>query len=162
MKPNLNRVNPAKRLAYAFIGLLAGDAILFLFFLVNAILVRSALLKAHSGEPAQIIPQFLQGFVLYALLSFVGWLFVGFPVSLLFPSRAIMRLSWPLALLVGAALGPLALLAIFLLLGHGHLSFPASFTGTGPLWAFSILVSTSSFLIYVALLRKDVGRQALS
>jgi len=58
-----------------------------------------------------------------------------------------------LALLVGAVLGPLALLIIFVLLAHGHLEFPGTFKGTGSLWAFSILVSTVSFGLYVALLK---------
>ena len=53
-----------------------------------------------------------------------------------------------LALLVGAVLGPLALLIIFVLLAHGHLEFPGTFKGTGSLWAFSILVSTVSFGLY--------------
>ena len=162
MKTNVTRVNPAKRLAYAFVGLLVGDAILLLFCLLNALLVRAALLRAHAGEPAKVVPQMLQAFLLYAAFSFVGWLLVGLPVSLLFPAHFIARLSWPLRLLVGTALGPLALLAILGLLGHGHISFPASFTGTGALWAYSILVSTSSFLVYAALLQKDVGRRALS
>lgn len=158
MQTNVTRVNPAKRLGYAFAGLVAGDAILFLFLLLNALLVRAALLRAHAGEPARIVSQYLQIFVLYALFSFVGWLLVGVPVSLLFAARSITRLSWLFALLVGAALGPLALLAIILLINHGRISFPSSFTGTGLAWAYSILVSTSSFLVYVALLRRDVGR----
>ncbi len=161
MKTDVTRVSPAKRLAYAFVGLLVGDVILLLFLLLNALLVRAALLRAHAGEPAQVVPEFLQIFVLYAAFSSVGWLFVGLQVSLLFPARSITSLSWPLRLLVGAVLGPLALLAILALLGHGHISFPASFTGTGGLWAYSILVSTSSFLVYAALLQKDVGRRTL-
>jgi hypothetical protein len=161
MQTNPTRVNPAKRIGYAFAGLIAGDAILLLLFLLNTLLVRAALLRAHAGEPAHIVSQYLQIFVLYAVFSFVGWLFVGVPASLLFPARSITRLSWVLALLVGAALGPLALLAIILLINHGRISFPSSFTGAGLAWTYSILVSTTSFLVYVALLRRDVGRQAL-
>jgi hypothetical protein len=44
------------------------------------------------------------------------------------------------------------LLVIFVLLGHGHISFPASFTGTSLLWACTILVSAVSFAVYVTLL----------
>jgi hypothetical protein len=80
---------------------------------------------------------------------------VGLPTALFFPARSITRLPWPLRLLAGAALGPLALLVIFVLLGNGHLEFPGTFRGTGWLWACSILVSTVSFVLYVFLLRKE-------
>jgi drug/metabolite transporter (DMT)-like permease len=72
-----------------------------------------------------------------------------------FPARSITRLSWPLRMLVGAALGPLALLVIFVLLRHGHLEISGTFRGSGWLWAYSILVSTVSFVLYVFLLRKE-------
>ena len=42
-------VNPIKRLAYAFVGLLAGDAILLLFLFQNAIRARADLLALHMG-----------------------------------------------------------------------------------------------------------------
>ena len=108
----------------------------------------------HMGEPARQIPIALQLFVLYAGFSFVGWLLVGFPIALLLPARSITSLWWPLRVLVGAALGPLALLVIFVLLGHGHIS-STSFTNTSVLWAYSILVSTVSFVLYIALLHKQ-------
>jgi hypothetical protein len=56
--------------------------------------------------------------------------------------------------LIGAILGPLALLLIFVVLAawQGSLgSFSLAHTET--LWPFSILVSTVSFLVYAALLR---------
>src|ERR1700752_3839949 len=93
-------VNPIKRLAYAFVGLLAGDAILFLYLLQNAIRYRADLLASHMGEPGRQIPQAIQIFVLYARLSFVGWLFVGLPIALLLPARFGRRLPWPLSLLL--------------------------------------------------------------
>ena len=147
-------VNPLRRLTYAFVGLLAGDVVLLLFFLQNALRSRAELLASHMGEPTRQIPLALQMFAIYASFSFVGWLFVGLPMALFFPVRSIMRLSWTLRLLIGASLGPFALLVIFVLLGRGHLSFPASFTGTSLLWAYAILVSVVSFAVYVALLRR--------
>jgi hypothetical protein len=157
-------VNPIKRLAYAFLGLLAGDAILLLYLLLNAIRNRAYLLAIHMGEPALQIPQALQIFVLYARLSFVGWLFVGLPIALLLPAHFIRRSPWPLTLLLGAALGPLALVLILMLvpdasrsaLAHGHM-IPGMFTGTASLWPLSILVSTIAFAAYVALLHKEKG-----
>jgi hypothetical protein len=56
--------------------------------------------------------------------------------------------------LVGAALGPLALFAILALLGRGHFN-SHTFTGTNAQWAYSILVSTISFVVYVILLDKE-------
>ena|ERR1700730_5784375 len=93
-------------------------------------------------------------FTIYAGFSFVGWLFVGLPAALFFPVRRIMHLSWPFRLLIGASLGPFALLVIVILLGHGHINFPASFTGTSMLWAYAIVVSAVSFAVYVALLHR--------
>ena len=110
------------------------------------------------GEPSRQIPLALEMFVLYAPFSFVGWLLVGLPTALFFPARSIIRLPWLLRLLVGAALGPLALLVIFVLLGHGHVEFPGTFRGTGWLWAYSSLVSAVSFALYVALLRNECLR----
>jgi hypothetical protein len=119
------------------------------------------------GEPARQIPQAIQIFALYARLSFVGWLFVGLPIALLLPAHFIKRMPWPLRLLLGAALGPLALLLIFLLvsdtsraaLADGHV-IPGMFAGTVSLWPLSTLVSTNAFVVYVALLRKaDVVAQ---
>jgi hypothetical protein len=153
---NTNHVlNLTRRVAYAFVGLLGGNAVLLLFLLQNALRLRASLLAMHMGEPARQIPLALEMFVFYSPFSFVGWLLVGLPTALFFPARSIRRLPWPLRLLAGAALGPLALLVIFVLLGHGHLEFPGTFRGTGWLWAYSILVSTVSFVLYVFLLRKE-------
>jgi hypothetical protein len=155
-------VAATKRVAYAFVGLLAGDAILLLYLLQNAIRIRTELIALHMGEPGRQIPQTLELFALYARFSFVGWLFVGLPIALLLPAHSIRRLPWPLRPLVGAALGPLALFLIFVLvsdisraaLAHGHM-LPGLFRGTASLWPFSILVSTVAFVVYIALLRKE-------
>jgi hypothetical protein len=141
-------------MAYTFVGLLAGDAILLLYLLQNAIRVRSDFLAVHMGEPGRQIPQAIQIFVLYARISFVGWLIVGLPIALLLPAHFIRHLPWPIRLLVGAALGPLALFLIFAALAHGHM-IPGMFTGTASLWPLSILVSTVAFVVYIALLRKE-------
>ena len=144
-----------QRLAFAFGGLLVGDGLLLLCLLAKA-LRRATLSAAHFGEPTGIISVTFQTFDIYAIFSFVGWLVVGLPIALFFPARFITRLSWPLRVLVGAALGPVALFVIFLLLGHGHISFPGTFRGTGALWPFAVVVSTVSFVAYVALLQKQL------
>ena len=150
MDAKLSRINPAKRLAYALVGLLAGNVMLLFFLLRHAL--HATLL---AGEPALLIPDAVQMFILYAIFSFVGWLLVGVPTALLFPAGFITRLSWPFALIVGAMLGPPALLVIFALLGRGHIYF-RNFAEAGTLFAYSILVSTVSFMVYLALLRKEM------
>lgn len=93
------RISPGKRLLYAFVSLLAGDLILLFFLLQHAL--HATLL---AGEPARTIADTVQTFTLYAIFSFVGWMFVGLPGTLLFPAASITRLSWPQALILGAIL----------------------------------------------------------
>ncbi len=146
-------LNPARRLAYSLIGLLGGDTALLLFLLQNAFRLRRDLQALHMGEPARQIPLAFEMFLFYALFSFLGWLLVGVPIAVFFPARSITRLPWPFRLLAGVALGPLALFLIFVLLAHGHPEVPGTFRSTSWLWAHSILVSTVSFVLYVALLK---------
>ena len=154
MNTNL-AVNPIKRLAYAFVGLLAGNVILLLFLLQNAIRIRADLLAWHMGEPARQIPIALEMFVFYARFSFVSaGLFVGLPIALFLPARLITHLPWPLIVFVGVALGPLTLFVILVVLSHGHIG-SGSFRGMGIEWAYSILVSAVSFGVYAALLRRE-------
>src|ERR1700732_5126849 len=95
-----------QRLAYAVGGLLVGDGLLLLYML----------LAAHLGEPEREIAVALQRFTLYAIFSLVGWLLVGVPVALFLPVRSITKWPWPIAIAVGAFLGPLALVLILILL----------------------------------------------
>ena len=144
------RISPAKRLLYAFVGLLAGDLILLFFLLQHAL--HATIL---AGEPARTVPDAVETFILYAIFSFVGWMLVGLPATLLFPARSIARLSWPRALVVGATVGPIALLVIFALLSQSHIYF-RNFAEICTLFAYTILVSTVSFMVYLALLRKEM------
>ena len=144
-------ISPAKRLVYAFVGLLAGDLILLFFLLQHAI--HTTILE---GAPPRTLPDAVETFILYAIFSLLGWTLVGLPATLLFPARSITRLSWPRALIVGATVGPIALLAIFALLGRTHIHF-RNFTEISTLFAYTILVSTVSFMVYLALLRKEIN-----
>lgn len=144
------RISPAKRLLYALIGLAAGD--LMLLFILVQHSIHATLL---AGEPTPTIADAVQTFALYGIFSFVGWLFVGLPVALLFPATSFTRLSWPLAVVVGAALGPPALLVIFALLGRNHIYF-RNLGEIGTLFAYTILVSTVSCMVYLVLLRKEI------
>jgi hypothetical protein len=142
-----------RRLANALVGLLAGDAALLLYLLLNAFWARATLLAAHAGEPYAQAPVAIQLFTLYAPFSLVGWLFIGVPIALLLPVRFVIRWPWPFVITLGGFLGPPAMLIILRMLGGGRIVF----AGTGTLFIFSILVSTVSFAVYVALLRKQLG-----
>jgi LytS/YehU family sensor histidine kinase len=146
-----------QRLTYAFVGLLVGDAALILYMLLNAVWVRAALIAAHSGEPDAQVPVAIQLAMLYAIFSLAGFLVVGVPVALFLPTRFVVRWPWLVTIVAGALLGPPAMLAILAVLGGGRVQF-SSFRESGPLFAFSILVSTVSFGVYAALLRKQLPR----
>jgi hypothetical protein len=149
----LFRVNRPRRLAYTLAGLVAGD-VLLLFFLVQRALHATVL----AGEPMSMISDTLQMFIIYAIFSFVGWVLAGLPIALIFSADHIARLSWLSAVIAGAILGPTALLVIFVLLGCGHIYFH-DFSETSTLYAYSILVSTVSFVVYLALIRRDRKNQ---
>ena len=93
-------------------------------------------------------------FSIYAVFSVVGWVLVGVPTALAIPPRLLLRVAWPFRVVIGAAMGPLALLLIFVVLAamQGRLG-QFNLAHTEFLWPFSILVSTVSFLAYTGLLR---------
>ena len=130
-------VSLSRRFLFAFYGLLAGDTALFV------------LLLPGFARAAEVL-------VLYGLFSFVGWAIIGLPVALGVPPRYLCRLSGPARLLIGAALGPIALLAIFLTLAEisgGLKTFRLA--NSGIFFAMSMLVSMTSFIVYTALLRRQ-------
>lgn len=149
-------VHPMKRVFYALVGLLAGDAILFFYLIGGALLTKSLAIAERVGAPAGVVLM-LEIFIIYAGISFIGWLLVGLPIALLFRPDSFVRLPWFLRVLVGALLGPVALFGIFgVLATHGHVNF-RPFPGDNGLWAYSIsmVISTVAFLVYVGLLGKE-------
>ena len=144
-----------QRLLFAAIGLAAGNAVMLLLLLYNFWRVRAAYLRAHMGDPNNQLSQAWGIFSLYAIFSVFGWILVGVPFALVFPQRLLSRVTWPFRLLIGAAFGPLALLLIFVVIGaiQGRLS-QFSLAHTESLWPFSVVISTISFLVYTALLRR--------
>ena len=87
----------SRRMLLAFLSLLAGDAALSI-----------TLLPGLVQAPGLLI--------FYGIFSFAGWAMIGLPVALGVSPRFLCRLSGPLRLLTGLALGPLALLLIFVIL----------------------------------------------
>jgi hypothetical protein len=121
--------------------------------------VRAALVNAHMGEPHLALPQAWWMFRMYGMFSVGGWILVGVPTALAFPARLLSHLAWPVRMLIGVTLGPLALLLIFVVLFafQGRL-IAFSLAHTESLWPFSILVSTISFLVYAALMRRRLPK----
>ncbi len=150
-------VKRRKRLAFSFVGLLAGNAFILLYFLKNAIWASfyQMRMRGHIGAPGQLILGIFQVCILYGIYSLAGWIVVGIPFSLLVPSQPIARLPWPFWLLAGALLGPLAVLLILLGLGQGHLD-GSSFAHTGTFWIISVVIAGIAFVVYGAMLRWEI------
>jgi hypothetical protein len=155
MPKELVEVKRWKQLAFSFVGLLAGNAFILLYFLRNAIWTSFYLMRRHIGAPGQEISGFFQMFILYEICSLVGWILVGIPFSLLVPGRSIARLPWPFWILAGALLGPLAVFVMFLTLSHGHLD-KSSFAHTGFYWIISVVIAGIAFAVYGAMLRWEI------
>lgn len=163
--PNqLNQIPIGTRMWFATIGIIAGNVVLLLYLMGAAAYMRACLLRVHMGEPQLQFEQYWDGFLLCAVFSIVGWVVVGIPVAIVFPARLLAHRSWPvLGLLIGITLGPVALLLVFIeyLALEGGLR-AASFDQTEVYWVFSIIVSTVSFLVYAALLRRRALAQAVT
>lgn len=147
------------RIKYAFWGLLAGDAVLFVFLACNAIRAAVLLGAAGMGQPAGQIAAAVDVFAFYAICSLAGWLVVGVPAVLLVSPRTLVRLSSVARVTIGAALGPLALFLIMFALARGHIAWRNTFTSTAILWVYAAAVSITAFLIYMHLLERTLGGQ---
>lgn len=137
------------RVGYSFFGLLAGDAVLLILALMNALRIS---LLLHGQLKAQCLTA-LGFFIPAAIVSVVGWLVVGIPAVLILSPRRILQASLWLLLVLGVLLGPAALFVIFLLLSPG-MPKAETFTNTGFLWACSSLISTIAFAVHCALMRR--------
>ena len=137
------------RVGYSFFGLLAGDAVLLMLTLMNALHIS---LLLHGQLKAQCLIA-LGSFIPVAIVSVVGWLMVGVPAVLILSPRTVLQTSLWLLLSLGAVIGPAALFVIFLLLSRG-MPKAQTFTNTGFLWACSSLISTVAFAVHCALMRR--------
>jgi hypothetical protein len=138
---------PFRRLLFALVGLLAGNSALLLLFLLSAIR------QSHTARQAW--DAFIVDALFSVAVSFVGWAVIGVPIALIPPTRFLSGSPWPLRLIIGAALGPLALLLASVAIATLRQQLSAfSLAGAETLWWFSIVVSTVSFEVYAALLRK--------
>lgn len=121
------------RFLFAAIALAAGDA------------TALVCLTAFPSQP--LLP-------IYSMFSVAGWAIVGLPLLLLDRRDRLARLPWLLVVGVGATLGLLALLVIFISLFalQGRIT-AFSLAHTAPLWPFAAGVSTVAFVVYSSLVR---------
>lgn len=145
------------RIGYSFFGLLAGDTALLILALLNAFHISLLL----GGQLKAQLLTAVGWFIPVAIASIAGWMMIGIPVVLIISTGRILKTTWWLILLVGALLGPLALLIIFLLLSWGMPS-GETFTHTGFLWTCASLISTVAFGVHCAFVRQwsrgDAGK----
>jgi hypothetical protein len=158
MDASAEHIGPLRRVALSLFSLLAADAVLLVYVLGSSVRAGILLKRMHSGDPMSLLAQAVQIFALYAMFTFIGWLILGLPIALLVPARAIVNLRWPLVIVAGAALGPIALLLILFVLSRGALHYPESFQNTRFFWLFALTVSLLAFAVYSTLLKRAVSR----
>jgi hypothetical protein len=155
------RIGWARRLGYAFVGLLAGNAAIAAYFLSGYLWALLLNYSSIAGHPARDL---LIGFagmeLLYATFSLIGWLVVGLPAVFLVPVRILNRLPWLMIILMAAAIGVAAFFPIDLLLNGGHLS-PDSFRRERLDWLLALLASIVGFPTYCWFVRRHLRLTAL-
>jgi hypothetical protein len=131
---------PLRRIAYSFLGLLAGNAFLLLWSLGLAIQYHNQFSVVLLFSP------------IYFIFSAGGWAVMGIPLALAIPARVIVRMSW-WVLLIGAGSGPISLLLIFVMMSRGRFD-AGTFMSTGVFSMFALVISTTASGVYSALLRR--------
>ena len=153
---SVRRIGWARRIFYAFLGLLAGNAAIVAWYLITSLW---ALARFHSFPSEHPVSHILIGYagliVIYGSFSLIGWLVVGLPAVLLLPVRILNRLPWLAILLIAAAIGVAAFFPIYLLLNGGHLTSDSfSFRRSGMYWFLALLASMAGFPTYCWLIRR--------
>jgi hypothetical protein len=153
---SVRRVGWVRRIGYAFIGLLAGNAAIVAYFLITNLW---GLVRVHSFPSEPPAWHTLVGYagliLIYGTFSLLGWLVVGLPAVFLLPVRILNRLPWLVILLIAAAIGLAAFFPIYLLLNGGHLT-PNSFSFRSEwlYWFLALLASMTGFPTYCWLVRR--------
>jgi hypothetical protein len=81
-----------RKIGYSFLGLLAGNVTLLLYFLWGAMRTRAWLLSIRRGAPNRVLADALGMFAIYGISSMVGWALIGLPFVLLLPAQFVSRL----------------------------------------------------------------------
>jgi len=141
----LCRVGPLRRIAYSFLGLLAGNAFLFLIALGQILLALDWNLHRSQGDlmATQALTT-LQWQLVYFVFSVAGWVIAGMPLVLSVPIRLVIRWRWWF-LFMGSLSGPIALLLMF------RFNFDMQLT---PYLIFATAVSSVATATYFTLVRR--------
>jgi hypothetical protein len=134
-------LGPQRKIGYSFIGLLVGDLVMLILF---------SMLNNAWEQPPSIL---LRTFSFYMNCSLFGWVAIGIPAVLLINTNFVSKLRWFLVPPFGIALGTIAMLLIFLIIGHLP---PGQTGGFAYYWMFAALVSGIAFSIYCALVRNGL------
>jgi hypothetical protein len=146
------QIGPARKIGYSFLGLLAGNAAM-LVLMLGSMLYPGRWMSLHIAGSNRMLFDTLGMFVVYATFSMLGWVILGLPFVLLLRSEFVSRLLWIFIPSIGAILGPMSLLPIFILLSDGKLTAD-SFRNSGVILILSALVSTIAFTVYCAFIRQ--------
>ncbi len=150
------------RIGYAFIGLLAGNAVMDAYVLRG---LPWALATSSTGVRLSDIVLGVFGVILlFGTFSLIGWLLVGVPVVLFLPIRLVRRLPWAAIFAIAAILGPVAFFPVFLLLFASPfmLDYPVAHSSVqhgwlAAYWLFAFLASIVGFPTYCWLVRRRLS-----
>lgn len=142
-------MNAVRKIGYSFLGLLAGNAALFTFLLVDA--------KAWEMKD---IGAALEIYLFILAFSLFGWVLVGIPFVLVIQSEVITDLHWLIVVLIGLFLGALAQFFIFFLFEvTGHLNLAGHWRGVARYEELAMLISSVAFVVYCLLMRRTLRHQ---
>lgn len=143
MDPLLPGIGFERKIAYSFLGLIVGDAVM--------LLVYSLVTQAWQQAPGQMPVHPLNVFPLYITCSLFAWVAVGLPAVLLANTDFAAGLKWYSTVLSGIVLALAALVILFIIYGH----LPSlGLGGFFYCWGYAALVSCIACLIYVAMIRR--------
>jgi hypothetical protein len=154
-----------RKIGYSFLGLLAGNVVSLVVFLII-----SALPLLDLFPEIRKIWNFDIGLALglsvsILIVSMLGWVVVGLPTVLLLRAEIAADFYWATAAPVGAVLGLFTMLLIYLALGHGRLDMPA-FRDLVATWVTAVFFSSAAliagvaFAVYCALVQSALRKQA--
>lgn len=158
MNTRRNELGFERKIGYSFVGLLAGNGA----SLVELLLIAFAqMLPAFAGFKAiwdMPISRALGLGTIFAIFSMLAWAVIGVPAVLFLRVRHIARLPWFLAVVIGAVLGGISLLLIFLMLNQGKLKM-ADLKAAGVFWQSAAIISSTAFVVYSVLVKHALGKE---
>jgi hypothetical protein len=144
---------PFIRIAFSFLGLLSGFAVLFLLMFAMALREHWRMRADRIGDPNGVVFYMLQVALIYAAFSLVGWIITGPIFAVAVPARVVARIHPLLSLGLGMTLG-LGSMLIMLVAFFIAERQPFRLRGSELYWILSAVVAGPAFVIYSQLLRR--------